>query len=173
MPITGGTLADLGRDLRARLSPKRGPANCGLLVSPRGALWIDTPYDPFPAGQFLVESQELLPGGADIGRVIVTQAGGGHRWGTGMLPDAEIIPAREARGPVHRGPTPQRQHAPVAGSDPSTFLGAYPGRHFGAFDRSPTEVVRPTACLTGELELTLGEYTVQVPSLPPAHTAGG
>ncbi|MFJ8751575.1 MBL fold metallo-hydrolase [Streptomyces sp. NPDC102441] len=174
MSITGGDVVDLGRGLYAWLPPKRGwgLANCGLLVSPRGALWIDTPYDTMLAGQFLVESQKRLPDGVDIDRVIVTHANGDHFWGAGVLPDAEIIATREAREHIHYDPTPPQQHALVAGSDPSTPLGAYLGRHFGVFDWSATETVRPTTYFTGELELTLGEYTVQVSSLPPAHTAG-
>ncbi|MFF2729180.1 MBL fold metallo-hydrolase [Streptomyces sp. NPDC058008] len=174
MSITGADVVDLGRGLHAWLPPKRGwgLANCGLLVSPRGGLWIDTPYDPFLAGQFLAESRKRLPDGADIGRVIVTHANGDHFWGAGVLPDAEIIATREAREHLHYDPTPQQQHALVAGSDPTTPLGAYLGRHFGVFDWSATETVRPTTYFTGELELTLGEYTVQVSSLPPAHTGG-
>lgn len=174
MSITGGDVVDLGRGLYAWLPPKRGwgLANCGLLVSPRSALWIDTPYDPLLAGQFLVESQKRLPDGAGIDRVIVTHANGDHFWGAGVLPDAEIIVTREAREHIHYDPTPQQQHALVAGSDQSTPLGAYLSRHFGAFDWSATDVVRPTTYFTGELELTLGEYAVQVSSLPPAHTGG-
>ncbi|MFJ8881919.1 MBL fold metallo-hydrolase [Streptomyces sp. NPDC102402] len=174
MSITGGDVVDLGRGLYAWLPPKRGwgLANCGLLVSPRGALWIDTPYDPLLAGQFLVESQKRLPDGAGIDRIIVTHANGDHFWGAGVLPDAEIIVTREAREHIHYDPTPQQQHALVAGSDPSTPLGAYLSRHFGVFDWSATDAVRPTTYFTGELELTLGKHTVQVSSLPPAHTAG-
>lgn len=58
MSITGGDFVELGRDLYAWLPPKRGwgLANCGLLTSPRGAIWIDTPYDPVLIGQFLAES---------------------------------------------------------------------------------------------------------------------
>ncbi|MFE5243523.1 MULTISPECIES: MBL fold metallo-hydrolase [unclassified Streptomyces] len=174
MPITGGDVVDLGAGLYAWLPPKRGwgLANCGLLVSRRGALWIDTPYDPLLAGQFLVESEKRLPPGVSIDRVIVTHANGDHFWGAGVLPDAEIIATREAREHIHYDPTPRQQHALVTGSDPATPLGAYLGRHFGGFDWSATEEVLPTTYFTGELELTLGEHTVQVTSLPPAHTTG-
>lgn len=174
MSITGGDVVDLGRDLHAWLPPQRGwgLANCGLLVSPRGALWIDTPYDPLLAGQFLAESTKLLPDGVSIDRVIVTHANGDHFWGAGVLPDAEIIATHEAREHIHYDPTPQQQHALLANADPATPLGAYMLRHFGPFDWSATEEVRPTTYITGELELTLGDYPVQVTSLAPAHTTG-
>jgi cyclase len=108
MSITGGDVVDLGRGLHAWLPPQRGwgPANCGLLVSPRGALWIDTPYDPFPAGQFLAESTKRLPDGVSIDRVIVTHANGDHFRGAGVLRDAEIIATREARDHIHYEPAP-------------------------------------------------------------------
>ncbi|MCX4965387.1 MBL fold metallo-hydrolase [Streptomyces sp. NBC_00654] len=174
MPITGGDVVDLGRGLYAWLPPKRGwgLANCGLLVSPRGALWIDTPYDRALAGQFLAESTERLPDGVTVDRVIVTHANGDHFWGAGVLPDAEIIATREAREHIHYEPTPQQQHALVTGGDPATPLGAYLARHFGPFDWSATEPVRPTTYFTGELELTLGDYPVRLAALPSAHTTG-
>ncbi|MGW1226459.1 MBL fold metallo-hydrolase [Streptomyces sp. NPDC001478] len=174
MSITGGEVADLGRGLYAWLPPKRGwgLANCGLLVSPRGALWIDTPYDAVLAGQFLAESTKRLPDGVTIDRIVVTHANGDHFWGAGVLPDAEIIVTREAKEHIHYEPTPRQQHALVTGGDAATPLGAYLGRHFGPFDWSATEPVRPTTYFTGELELTVGDYPVRVSSLPPAHTAG-
>ncbi|MEU6017541.1 MBL fold metallo-hydrolase [Streptomyces sp. NPDC047515] len=174
MSITRGDVVDLGRGLYAWLPPKRGwgLANCGLLVSPRGALWIDTPYDTMLAGQFLAESVKRLPDGVSIDRVIVTHANGDHFWGAGVLPDAEIIATREAREHIHYEPTPKQQHALVATGDRATALGAYLGRHFGPFDWSRTEPVRPTTYFTGELELTLGEYPVQLSALPSAHTTG-
>ncbi|WP_330480868.1 MBL fold metallo-hydrolase [Streptomyces sp. NBC_00724] len=174
MSITGGDFVELGRDLYAWLPPKRGwgLANCGLLSSPRGAIWIDTPYDPVLAGQFLAESTKRLPDGASIDRVIVTHANGDHFWGAGVLPDAEIIATREAREHIHYEPTPKQQHALVQGGDPATALGEYLKRHFGTFDWSQTEPVQPTTYFTGELELTLGEYPVQLSALPAAHTTG-
>ncbi|MFF1925411.1 MBL fold metallo-hydrolase [Streptomyces sp. NPDC058221] len=174
MSITGGDVVDLGRGLHAWLPPKRGwgLANCGLLVSPRSALWIDTPYDVVLAGRFLAESTKLLPDGAAIDRVIVTHANGDHFWGAGVLPDAEIIATREARDHIHYEPTPKQQHALVNGSDPAGPLGAYLGRHFAPFDWSGTEPVRPTTYFSGELELTLGEFPVQITALPSAHTTG-
>lgn len=122
MSITGGDIVDLGTGLYAWLPPRRGwgLANCGLLVSPRGALWIDAPYDPVMAGQFLAESEKRLPTGVSVDRVIVTHANGDHFWGAGVLPDAEIIATRDAEEHIHYEPTPQQQHALVAGSDPAT-----------------------------------------------------
>ncbi|MEU5413426.1 MBL fold metallo-hydrolase [Streptomyces clavifer] len=174
MSITGGDIVDLGTGLYAWLPPRRGwgLANCGLLVSPRGALWIDAPYDPVMAGQFLAESEKRLPTGVSVDRVIVTHANGDHFWGAGVLPDTEIIATRDAEEHIHYEPTPQQQHALVAGSDPATPLGAYLGRHFGVFDWSTTEPVLPDTYVTGELELTLGDCAVQVSALPPAHTTG-
>lgn len=171
MSITVGDVVDLGRGLYAWPPPERsrGPANCGLPVPSRGARWADPPYDPFLAGQFLVESHERLPGAAGIDRVTVTHTTGDHLRGAGVLPGAETGAAREDRERLHHDPTPQRQHALVAGSDPSALLGARLARHFGAFCWSANEEARPTTCFTGELEVAPGECTVQVPSLPPAH----
>ncbi|MCX5400384.1 MBL fold metallo-hydrolase [Streptomyces sp. NBC_00102] len=174
MSITGGDFVELGRGLHVWLPPDRGwgLANCGLLATPKGALWIDTPYDRTLAGQFLADSQERLPEGVSVDRVIVTHANGDHFWGAGVVPDAEIIVTRGAREHIHFEPSPQQQHSLIASGDPDTPLGAYLSRHFGPFDWSETEPVVPTTYFTGELELTLDGHPVRITALPPAHTTG-
>lgn len=174
MSITRGDVVDLGRGLYAWLPPKRGwgLANCGLLVSPRGALWIDTPYDVVLAGQFLAESTKRLPDGVHVDRVIVTHANGDHFWGAGVLPDAEIIVTREAREHIHYEPTPKQQHALVTA--------AWPGHPARRLPRAPLRPLRLVADRAGRTDHLLhgrartdpGEYPVRVSALPPAHTTG-
>lgn len=164
----------IAEDLYVWLPPKRGwgLANCGLLTSSTTAAWIDTPYDPSLAGEFLTESRARLADGVSVDRVFVTHANGDHLWGAGVLPDAEIIATREAVDHIHYEPTPQQQHALIAGGDPASPLGWYLARHFGAFDWSATEPVHPTLMFHGELELRVGPHPVHVIGLPPAHTEG-
>lgn len=149
-----------------------GLANCGLLVSPRTALWIDTPYDRAMAGEFLAESRRRLPAGVRIDRVVVTHANGDHFWGAGVLPDAELISTREALEHIHYEPTPEQLHALVRGGDPATPIGGYLARHFGGFDWAGTDPVLPDTHFQGELELLVGDHPVQLTALPPAHTGG-
>ncbi|RMI41145.1 MBL fold metallo-hydrolase [Streptomyces triticirhizae] len=168
------TVSEISKDLHAWLPPRRGwgLANCGLLISPRTALWIDTPYDPVLAGEFLDRSRALLPEGVAIDRVVVTHGNGDHYWGAGVVPEAEIIVTRGARDQMCFEPPPQQLHALVVGSDPETPLGAYLRRHFGVFDWATTEPVQPHTFFTGELELSVGDYPVRLFSLDPAHTSG-
>ncbi|WP_371477776.1 MBL fold metallo-hydrolase [Kitasatospora sp. NBC_00315] len=174
MTIARANMSTIGDDLYVWLPPKRGwgLANCGLLTSPRTAAWIDTPYDPSLAGEFLAESRKRLADGVSVDRVIVTHANGDHFWGAGVVPEAEVISTKEALEHIHYDPTPQQQHALVTGADPATDLGWYLDRHFGQFDWSGTESVQPTLMFQGELELRVGEYPVHVIGLPPAHTDG-
>ncbi|MEE1821795.1 MBL fold metallo-hydrolase [Streptomyces sp. BE20] len=174
MTINRANVSTIADDLYVWLPPKRGwgLANCGLLASPRTALWIDTPYDPSLAAEFLTESRKRLADGVTVDRVIVTHANGDHLWGAGVLPGAEIIATREALEHIHYEPTPKQQHALVASSDPDSLLGGYLRRHFGQFDWSQTEPVRPDTVFHGELELRVGEYPVQITGLPSAHTGG-
>ncbi|MFJ6214771.1 MBL fold metallo-hydrolase [Streptomyces sp. NPDC092296] len=174
MTFTRASLRALADDLHVWLPPKRGwgLANCGLLVSPRTALWIDTPYDRSSAAEFLAGSRRLLPDGVSVDRVVVTHANGDHFWGAGVLPDAEVIATHEALEHIHFEPTPEQQQALVADSDPGSPLGWYLKRHFGRFDWSDTPPVRPATLLRGELELRVGDHPVEVSSLPPAHTGG-
>ncbi|MFI9329850.1 MBL fold metallo-hydrolase [Kitasatospora sp. NPDC052868] len=174
MTISRANVSAIAKDLYVWLPPKRGwgLANCGLLASPRTAVWIDTPYDPSLAAEFLAESRQRLADGVDVDRVIVTHANGDHLWGAGVLPDAEVISTREALEHIHYEPTPKQQHALVTGSDPASPLGGYLRRHFGQFDWSDTEPVQPHTVFRGELELRVGEYPVQVTGLAAAHTGG-
>ncbi|MQS14413.1 MBL fold metallo-hydrolase [Streptomyces kaniharaensis] len=174
MTINRANVSAIAEDLHVWLPPKRGwgLANCGLLASATTALWIDTPYDPVLASEFLAASRRLLADGVTVDRVIVTHANGDHLWGAGVVPDAEVISTREALEHIHYEPTPKQQHALVAGSDPASPIGGYLQEHFGRFDWSATEPVHPDTVFTGELELRVGEYPVQLTSLPAAHTGG-
>ncbi|MFE2727240.1 MBL fold metallo-hydrolase [Kitasatospora sp. NPDC059327] len=174
MTISRANVSAIAEDLYVWLPPKRGwgLANCGLLASPRTALWIDTPYDPSLAAEFLAQSRQRLADGVGIDRVVVTHANGDHLWGAGVLPDAEVIATREALDHIHYEPTPKQQHALVVGSDPASPLGDYLREHFGPFDWSRTDPVHPHTVFSGELELRVGEYPVRITALPAAHTGG-
>ncbi|MCX4757479.1 MBL fold metallo-hydrolase [Kitasatospora purpeofusca] len=174
MTINRANVSAIAEDLYVWLPPKRGwgLANCGLLAGQRTALWIDTPYDPSLAAEFLTESRKRLADGVDVDRIVVTHANGDHLWGAGVLPDAEVIATREALEHIHWEPTPQQTHELVTGSDPDSPLGDYLRRHFGQFDWSGTEPVHPDTVFQGELELRVGEYPVQITGLPAAHTGG-
>lgn len=174
MTISRANVSAIADDLYVWLPPKRGwgLANCGLLASPDTALWIDTPYDPSLAAEFLAESRKRLADGVDVDRVVVTHANGDHLWGAGVLPGAEVIATREALEHIHYEPTPQQQHALVAGSDPASPLGSYLRRHFGQFDWSSAEPVHPSTVFHGELEIRVGDHPVQITGLAAAHTGG-
>lgn len=174
MMNSGAKLRTLHDDLYAWLPPQRGwgLANCGLLVGEHSALWIDTPYDRVRAGEFLDSSLDLLPAGVNIDRIVVTHGNGDHFWGSGVVPDAEVITTREALEQAHIEPDPKDMDALVRTCDPNTAFGAYLKEHFGVFDWSDTDRVQPTTTFRGELELTVGRHTVQVTGLPPAHTTG-
>ncbi|MGW5022355.1 MULTISPECIES: MBL fold metallo-hydrolase [Streptomyces] len=163
----------LGDGLYLWNPPRRGwgLANCGLVASADGALWIDTPYDRPMAEAFLAASR-AVPGGSDVTRVVVTHANGDHLWGADVLPGAEIIATREARHHIELEPGPEQLRALIEEAGEESTLGAYLARHFGHFDWSRTRVVRPTTVFRGELELTVGGRPVLLTSLPPAHTTG-
>lgn len=171
---SGGKLSEIGQDLYAWLPPRRGwgLANCGLLVSPRGALWIDTPYDRRLAREFLAQSSALLPPGVAVDRVVVTHANGDHFWGAGVVPDAEVIATAGAHHHMHFEPGPGELDALLRTVDPASVWGAYAREHFGPFDWSGTEPVTLDTAFEGDLELMVGDWPVRLASLPPGHTVG-
>lgn len=166
-------LRDLGDGLHLWNPPRRGwgLANCGLLAGAAEALWIDTPYDRPMAEAFLAASREVT-GGAEIGRVVVTHANGDHLWGADVLPGAEVIATREARHHIDLEPTPEQLRGLIESAGPDSTVGSYLAEHFGHFDWSRTQVIRPSTVFEGELELTVGGHPVLLTSLPSAHTTG-
>ncbi|MCK1798439.1 MBL fold metallo-hydrolase [Streptomyces sp. XM4193] len=119
-PHTGAHLRKLAEGLHVWLPTRRGwgLANCGLVVGNDTALWIDTPYDRRLAGRFLAASGELLPPGVAIDRVVVTHGNGDHFWGAGVVPDAEVIAAKESLEQAEAEPDPRTMHAFVRGAVP-------------------------------------------------------
>lgn len=139
-PHTGAHLRKLAEGLHVWLPRRRGwgLANCGLVVGDDTALWIDTPYDRRLAGRFLAASRELLPPGVAIDRVVVTHGNGDHFWGAGVVPNAEVIAAKESLEQAEAEPDPRMLHAFVRGTVPEQPSPSPPSRPVHSTPPRPT-----------------------------------
>jgi len=171
IPYTKG-LHHLGHDVLAYLSPPGtwGYSNCGLVVAGDGetALLVDTQFD-LPMTRELQETiASTLPGVA-VTTVVVTHANGDHCWGNQLFPDADIIAsAAAAHGLAHEIQPDQL----VALSRAPEQLGAYVHEHFGHFAFDGITVTPPTRTFAGRAQVPVGDRTVELIEVGPAHTDG-
>lgn len=172
MTLTPARLRRVSDSVHVWLPPRRGwgLANCGLVSAGDEALLVDTPYDHSLARTLLKQAADVLPPGVGVSRIAVTHANGDHLWGAGALPEAEVVATREALHHIDYEPSPAQLHALVTGG--AGPLGDYLRAHFGAFDWSTADAVRPDTVIDAEHVLSVGGVTVRLIPLPPAHTTG-
>ncbi|BFU45225.1 MBL fold metallo-hydrolase [Krasilnikovia sp. MM14-A1004] len=172
IPYTAG-LHRLAGDTFAYLQPPGtwGFSNCGLVADGDRALLVDTQFDLSRTRALIDTIAADLPG-IRIGTVVTTHANGDHCWGNQLFPDAEIIgSAATADGMAHEVP-PEALGALSGPGAPPGALGDYLRRSFGCFDFSGIALTPPTRTFTGRLDVRVGDRTVELVEVGPAHTDG-
>ncbi|MGP3983628.1 MBL fold metallo-hydrolase [Streptomyces sp. KR80] len=149
-----------------------GFANCALISAGEEALLVDTPYTADLTRSLRAAADRVLPGGVDSIRTVVnTHPNGDHTFGNQFFPGAEIISSATAREHARHEPGPDRMEQLVHSTDPLTPLGWYMREHFPT-DYSGLRQVLPTRVFSGKDTLSVGDLTVELLELGPAHTAG-
>lgn len=167
-------LHDLGHGNWAWLQPDGGWgwSNAGLIVDGDQSLLVDTLFDARLTGTMLDAMTDATGlSGDDIGTVVNTHANGDHTHGNGLCRHAEIIAskasAREMAEVDAAGLAAMMAAAPNLG--PS---GEYLLNIFGDFDFTNVAERAPTRTFSGELSLRVGNKSVSLIEVGPAHTAG-
>jgi len=167
-------LKDLGNDQYAYLQPDGGWgwSNAGLIVDGEASLLVDTLFDMrLTADMLAVMKDAAGVAGPDIGVIVNTHANGDHTHGNGCCPHAEIIASAASAAEMEAfGATELAQimkMAPEMGP-----VGAYFTDVFGMFDFAGVEERLPTRTFTDQLSLSVGDRTVELIEVGPAHTAG-
>jgi len=167
-------LHDLGHGSWAWLQPDGGWgwSNAGLIVDGDQSLLVDTLFDARLTGAMLDAMTDATGlSGDDIGTVVNTHANGDHTHGNGLCRHAEIIAseasAREMAEVDAAGLAAMMAAAPNLG-----LSGKYLLNIFGDFDFTNVAERAPTRTFTGELSLQVGNKTVSLIEVGPAHTAG-
>lgn len=172
-PAYARGLHELGDGTYAYLSPPGtwGWSNCGLVASGDRALLVDTQFTLPLTRTLLAEIDERLPG-VHIETVVTTHANGDHCWGNQLLAGAEIIGSEEMSHAMTEEVQPAQLAALSGPGSPDTPLGDYMRRHFGVFDFSGIAVTPPTRTFSGRSEAAVGDRTVELIQVGPAHTHG-
>ena len=167
-------LQETGNGVYSYLQPDGswGWSNAGLIVDGEASLLVDTLFDAPLTRDMLNVMQDATGISPDkIGTVVNTHANGDHTHGNGLCTHAEII-ASEASAKEMEAFGPDRllqmmQMAPELGDTGKYFV-----EIFGPFDFADVAERLPTKTFSGELNVKVGDKTVELKEVGPAHTQG-
>jgi glyoxylase-like metal-dependent hydrolase (beta-lactamase superfamily II) len=172
-PFTHG-VHDVGTGVYAYVQPDGtwGWSNAGLITSGGQTLLIDTLMSVPLTRRMLDDFRARIAGASHIDRVVNTHANPDHFFGNGLVADAEIIATRETKEEMAAFDpkllTGLKANYPGMG-DAGAFLYETMGR---SFDFSGVdELTLPTRTFEKRLTLSVGDKTVELTDLGPAHTA--
>lgn len=163
---------DIGNGVYGYVQPDGtwGWSNAGLVTSQGETLLIDTLMS-VPLTRQMLDAFAKVPGGDRIGKLVNTHANPDHFFGNGLVEGAEIIATAKTRAEME-GFDPQAlanlsdnwQTMGEAGE----FLFETMGRQF---DFSGVDALTlPTSTFDGTMTIAVGDKTVELTDLGPAHT---
>lgn len=167
-------LADLGRGTFAWVQPDGswGWSNAGLITDGDQSLLVDTLFDLKLTRDMLAAMRDAAPKAAKrIGTLVNTHHNGDHCYGNELVEAAEIVSSAHALEEMKRE-TPAllanfMKAAPNLGE-----TGRYLMHCFGAFDFNGITQTFPTTTFSGHMTRRVGNKTVELIEVGPAHTGG-
>ncbi len=166
-------LHDLGGGVYAYLQPDGswGWSNAGLISDGGESLLVDTLFDLRLTEEMLAEMRRATRAAESIGALVNTHANGDHCWGNQLVKGADIIASKAAAEEMAALP-PQVLADMMRAAPESGELGEYLLRIFGPFEFDGIDLTLPTTTFAGRLERRVGEKTVELIEVGPAHTRG-
>jgi cyclase len=166
-------LKDIGNGLWAYLLPNGswGWSNAGLITDGDQSLLVDTLFDLKLTAEMLSEIRRSVPAAARIGTLVNTHHNGDHTFGNQLVEGAEIVSSLAAREEMHEGEA-ALYHSVVTNPEKYGPGGLFMAEVMRPFDFSGITLRKPTRTFSGELELKVGDKTVRLIEVGPAHTRG-
>ncbi|HVN27137.1 MAG TPA: MBL fold metallo-hydrolase, partial [Candidatus Binataceae bacterium] len=167
-------LQEIGDGCYAYLQPDGswGWSNAGLVVDGDQSLLVDTLFDLKLTREMLDVMRDAEPRAARIGTLVNTHSNGDHVFGNELVKGAEIIAskgcAEEMKHDGGAGRLAEMKRNAKAMGD----AGAFFAEIFAPFDFEGINVAMPTVTFEGELTRKVGNKTVRLIQVGPAHTAG-
>ncbi len=169
-------LHELGNGCYAYLQPDGswGWSNAGLIADSGQSLLVDTLFDLRLTGEMLDTMRRAEPAASRIGTLVNTHSNGDHTFGNRLVEGAEIIASRACAEEMNKDlGDPGRLAEMKRNNDPSSTVGAFMAEIFSQFDfEGVGRVLAPTLTFEGELERRVGNKTVRLIQVGPAHTRG-
>ena len=167
-------LHELGNGNFAWLAPDGGWgwSNAGMVVDSGESLLVDTLFDLKLTREMLHAMREAIPAARSIGQVVNTHANGDHYFGNQLVSDSEIIVSKRCAEEMQAHPPEAlidrfRNYRSLG--DGGEFLMKTMGR---VFDFRGIVYTPPTQVFEGTLDLAVGNKTVRLVEVGPAHTRG-
>ncbi|MES2042721.1 MAG: MBL fold metallo-hydrolase [Pseudomonadota bacterium] len=165
-------LHDLGNGSWAYLLPDGGWgwSNSGYISSQGENLLVDTLFDLPLTAEMLGVLRASIPGAERIGTLVNTHANGDHTFGNQLVEGARIVASRAVAEAIEHD-SPDRLLQVLANPDALGEGGRFMAEIFGKFDFTGIEMPPATDLFEGTLELMVGDKTVRLVDVGPAHTS--
>jgi cyclase len=149
-----------------------GWSNAGLVTDGDRSLLVDTLFDLHLTREML-EAMAPVTAAAPIATLVNTHANGDHCFGNELVDGAEIVASVAcAEEMPHTPPQMLATMMEAAGRGELGDVGDYLQRCFSPFDFDGITLTLPTRTFEGRLDLTVGNTTVELIEVGPAHTRG-
>jgi cyclase len=148
-----------------------GWSNAGLVTGGDQSLLVDTLFDLRLTGEMLEAMRQATAAATRIDTVVNTHANGDHCYGNALLTDAVIISSARCAEEMGTLP-PAAMAAMMRGAPTMGPAGAFLARIFAPFSFEDVALALPNSTFGGQLDLQVGERTVTLLEVGPAHTAG-
>jgi cyclase len=148
-----------------------GWSNAGLIVDGEESLLVDTLYDLDLTAEMLRRMRDAEPLAKSIGTLVNTHANGDHCHGNELLSGAEIIASTASAHEMGELP-PEVMAELMRNTAELGPLGDYFQHCFGQFNFDGIRFTPPTRTFDGTLDLRVGDKTLHLMEVGPAHTRG-
>lgn len=148
-----------------------GWSNAGLITGDDSSLLVDTLFDLRLTADMLEAMRATSPAAHHIGTVVNTHANGDHCYGNSLVGDAQIIATARCATEMLELP-PATMAAMLRSADALGAAGQFVQRIFSPFSFEDIPLTLPTRTFEDRLDLRVGDRTVSLLEVGPAHTAG-
>jgi len=149
-----------------------GLSNAGLIVDGDQSVLIDTLYDVAHTREMLDAMAKVSPAATDIQTLVCTHGDGDHWYGNELVKGAEIISTTAAKEDMEEG-NPLKMAIMIGMMrDTPTAMGRFVRNGIGRFQFDGITPTYPTRYVDERTSLTVGNKTVELIPVGPAHTRG-
>jgi len=164
---------DVGNGCWAYLQPDGswGWSNAGLITDGEASLLVDTLFDLKLTAEMLDDMRRAVPQAEHIGTLVNTHANGDHTFGNELVKGAHIIASQGTMDEFDHV-TPAAFKAIMDNVEQFGKAGEFVLECFRPFDFSGITLTPPNETFSGRHEIKVGDKTVQLFEVGPAHTKG-
>jgi glyoxylase-like metal-dependent hydrolase (beta-lactamase superfamily II) len=147
-------------------------SNAGLIASGPTSLLVDTLYTLSHTQEMLDAMRAATPAASSIDVLVNSHADPDHTFGNQLVSGAQIIATENAAEDMAVNLTPDQVRSIYSNTDELGAAGRFFAGRSEGFDFSGIELVFPTETFSGRKTLQVGEKTVELIDVGPAHTRG-